>query len=585
MIDPFKNNLIENAKVTIEQNYNKDINFLENYKLKIINKRLDNIFNISYIVNNNVIAQEEKIKKFYKEYNQIIEELEIQLQDKIIEQVEFEKLCKESLEKFNSYYHNKIEKINAKIKKYREKNENLINLKKKNYKLKNKVFTELIDKKILKVNIKKNKKIEKLILPNNKIIVELENKLIKKKKNKLLISKEYQTIVDINEDLKNGKIGQIKFNQQMEILNPQLDNRITKIENTQTFKIRKFNKSVKLTNTNSHWRREKIKEGFITLLNQSKLVLLILIISIVAGLSNPYFFTERTWVNLLTNNLDLLLVAFGMTLIILTGGIDLSVGSVLAFSGAITIKLLEANLTIFLAIIIGLLAACLFGFIAGFLISFVKLQPFIVTLVLMLSLRGATALLLESKATALPQDTLQWITQPVIGKMPWSFFIGLIIFVMLFILMKWYQYGRYVYAVGGNEKAAYLSGIKTNFIKTSVYVFSGALVYCGTLIYISKLNSISPTSGNQLELDAIACVALGGTSLLGGKGGISKTLIGWFVTCVLNTAMNMIGIDSYWQMIVKGVIILIAVVSDKQFNIVSKMERIYLNFRFKLYGG
>ncbi|ALD66807.1 ABC transporter permease [Spiroplasma cantharicola] len=582
MINPFKKVLVENARINIEQNYNKDIKFLEEHKEKVINRRLDIIFNISYIVANNIAIYENKIKNFYKSHNETIEELEIQLEDEIINQKEFDSLKKQALEKFNIQYQFKIQKVNNKIKKYSEKTEKIIDLKKEKYKLKNKEFSKSIDLKIANLKLKREEKIKKLILPNITRINAIEEVLISKKQNKLTNSKEYKSFVKIDSDLKNKSIGQTKFNQQMDLLKPKLDEKIQKIDRTKSFKVKKFSEVAKLTNFNSYLRRKKTKDSLINILNQSKLLLLILIISIVAGLSNPYFFTQRTWINLLTNNLDLLLVAFGMTLIILTGAIDLSVGSVLAFSGAITIKLLEANFAILLAIIIGLITACIFGFIAGFLISFMKLQPFIVTLVLMLSLRGATALLLESKATALPQETLQWITQPAIGKMPWSFFIAIIVFVVLFILMKWYQYGRYVYAVGGNQKAAYLSGIKTNMIMTSVYVFSGALVYGGTLIYISKLNSISPTSGNQLELDAIACVALGGTSLLGGKGGISKTLLGWFVTCVLSTAMNMIGIDSYWQMIVKGMIILVAVISDKQFNIVTKMERLYLNLRFKI---
>ncbi|ARU91003.1 putative ribose ABC transporter [Spiroplasma clarkii] len=320
----------------------------------------------------------------------------------------------------------------------------------------------------------------------------------------------------------------------------------------------------------------------LSILDQSKLLIIILIIAIVAGFSNQYFFTQRTWINLLTNNLDLLLVAFGMTLIILTGGIDLSVGSLLAFSGAVLVKLLESDYNIYLALIISLATAMSFGLVSGWLISYVKLQPFIFTLVLMIVLRGANSILLNSTATLLPNNTLQFLVRPLLGNIPWTFFIAIAIYIFLFILMKWYKYGRHVYAVGGNTKASHLSGIKTKMVSTSVYVFSGALVFVGALFYVSKLNSIAPTSGNSLELDAIACVALGGTSLLGGKGGVTKTLMGWFVTCVLSTAMNMIGIDSYWQMIVKGSVILVAVLSDKKFGVIQKTKNLIMHFAYRI---
>ncbi|ARU90997.1 putative ribose ABC transporter [Spiroplasma clarkii] len=504
------------------------------------------------------------------------------MNDKQIKQTEFEKLFAAENTKFLNDYGSKITQLTDCSKKYSEKMDAVIASKQIKFKEMISKFNKKIENKIQVLESKKAKTIQEIIQNKQDYIHEHEQKLLLVKTEKLSKSKEYLALQTFESDYQANKFGDLTYNQEKPILEVNLKNRADKIDKITNLNLSKLSLKVATLNFYNEQKKIRTKTNALNLLNQSKLLIIILIIAIIAGFSNQYFFTERIWINLLTNNLDLLLVAFGMTLIILTGGIDLSVGSVLAFAGAVTVKLLTKNYNIYLSLMVGLGTAMVFGLFSGWLISYVKLQPFIVTLVLMLVLRGATSILLESKATALPKDTLQFLTQPFIGKMPWTFFIAITIYLVLFILMKWYKYGRHIYAVGGNIKASYLSGIKTKMVSTSVYVFSGALVFVGTIFYISKLNSIAPTSGNQLELDAIACIALGGTSLLGGKGGVTKTLMGWFVTCVLSTAMNMIGIDGFWQMIVKGAVILIAVLSDKKFDFISKTKNLFMHLAYRI---
>ncbi|QEH61474.1 ribose transport system permease protein [Spiroplasma chinense] len=581
-LEKFETDYFQILKDQLESKFNQDIEYVKSKEQAFEENNFDKIYTLSSIKDSNINNLKLKIKNLNDELEKekAFNEL-LKLDGQITDQQLKEK--NEYLEKeFNNKQGKIIENLNEKIKMYEIKMDEIIKnktlkLKKKNENKKNK--TKLLEDKI---NEKKQVSVKRIENKQN-LLLELSNKLNDKKIQKIQKNKMYKEWNKVQEEYDSKKIGNIFYEKNKKEFEPKLMEVKTKIdEKTTNFELQKYKAQMKFANLFGAQNKQNTKNFLLNVFNESKLLILILGIAIFAGISNNNFFTQRTWINILTNNLDLLMIAFGMTLIILTGGIDLSVGSILAFAGSCMIKFLEKGVDPWIAMLACVVISVAFGVLSGFLISYVKLQPFIVTLVLMLTLRGGASLLLESKATLLPADTLQFVTRLKFWILPFSFWFVLCIFIGLLIIMRGYKYGRYIYAVGGNIKAAYLSGIRSKLIVMSVYMFSNALVAMGTIIYVSKLSSISPTSGNQIELDAIACVALGGTSLIGGKGGVGRTLVGWFVISVLQTSMNMVGFNTYYQMIVKGSVILIAVLSDKQINISKKISKKLKNLIYKI---
>lgn len=260
------------------------------------------------------------------------------------------------------------------------------------------------------------------------------------------------------------------------------------------------------------------------------------------------------------------LIAFGMTFVILTGGIDLSVGSILALSSAITASLLAGGMDPILAILIGLLAGAIMGAINGFIITKGKVAPFIATLATMTIFRGLTLVYSDGRPiTGLSDSALfemmgkgyvSWIPVPVIYMMA-AYFI-------LYFILKKTTFGRRVYAIGGNEEATILSGIRVDRVKVWIYSITGLLSALAGIILASRLNSSQPTAGASYELDAIAAVVLGGTSLSGGRGWIFGTLIGALIIGVLNNGLNIMNVSSFYQQVVKGGVILLAVLLDRK---------------------
>lgn len=281
---------------------------------------------------------------------------------------------------------------------------------------------------------------------------------------------------------------------------------------------------------------------------------------------NSNFLTANNLLNLLLQVTSNALIAFGMTFVILTGGIDLSVGSILALSSALTAGLLGSGMPVTLAILISLILGCILGVMNGLLISYGKLAPFIVTLATMTIFRGATLVYTNGNPiTKGLSDTFlfQFLGQGYIVGIPFPVIIMFIVFIILYVLLHKTAFGKSVYAIGGNEKAAYISGVKLNKVKIIIYSISGIMASISGLIITSRLSSAQPTAGASYEMDAIAAVVLGGTSLSGGKGRILGTLIGALIIGVLNNGLNIIGVSAFWQQVVKGVVILIAVLIDR----------------------
>ncbi|KEQ48095.1 branched-chain amino acid transport system / permease component family protein [Streptococcus mitis subsp. carlssonii] len=295
-------------------------------------------------------------------------------------------------------------------------------------------------------------------------------------------------------------------------------------------------------------------------------VIALIILMAVITIINSNFLTANNLLNLLLQVTSNALIAFGMTFVILTGGIDLSVGSILALSSALTAGLLGSGMPVTLAILISLILGCILGMMNGLLISYGKLAPFIVTLATMTIFRGATLVYTNGNPiTKGLSDTFlfQFLGQGYIVGIPFPVIIMFIVFIVLYVLLHKTAFGKSVYAIGGNEKAAYISGVKLNKVKIIIYSISGMMASISGLIITSRLSSAQPTAGASYEMDAIAAVVLGGTSLSGGKGRILGTLIGALIIGVLNNGLNIIGVSAFWQQVVKGVVILIAVLIDR----------------------
>lgn len=295
-------------------------------------------------------------------------------------------------------------------------------------------------------------------------------------------------------------------------------------------------------------------------------VIALIILMAVITIINSNFLTANNLLNLLLQVTSNALIAFGMTFVILTGGIDLSVGSILALSSALTAGLLGSGMPVTLAILISLILGCILGMMNGLLISYGKLAPFIVTLATMTIFRGATLVYTNGNPiTKGLSDTFlfQFLGQGYIVGIPFPVIIMFIVFIVLYVLLHKTAFGKSVYAIGGNEKAAYISGVKLNKVKIIIYSISGMMASISGLIITSRLSSAQPTAGASYEMDAVAAVVLGGTSLSGGKGRILGTLIGALIIGVLNNGLNIIGVSAFWQQVVKGVVILIAVLIDR----------------------
>lgn len=292
---------------------------------------------------------------------------------------------------------------------------------------------------------------------------------------------------------------------------------------------------------------------------------LILLVIIISAL-NSAFLEPSNLFNLLRQVSINGLIAFGMTFVILTGGIDLSVGSTLALSSAMIAILMVSGVDSIVALLIGCIFGAILGAINGLLITLGKMAPFIATLATMTVFRGVTLVITDGNPITNLNGSYAF---QLFGR---GYFLGVpvpavtmfITFIILYIVLHKTIFGRQTYAMGGNEKAAFISGIKVNKLKVMIYSLAGLMSAMAGAILTSRLNSAQPTAGMSYELDAIAAVVLGGTSLTGGKGRILGTLIGVLIIGVLNNGLNLLGVSSFYQQVVKGIVIIIAVLIDRK---------------------
>ncbi len=290
----------------------------------------------------------------------------------------------------------------------------------------------------------------------------------------------------------------------------------------------------------------------------------LLVLCIIVSILSPRFLSIANIKNVLTQVSVNTIIAIGMTFVILTGGIDLSVGSSLAISGAVAATIVKVTGNVFLAIVSSLLIGIIVGVINGIFISKGKIQAFIVTLATMTIFRGVTQVYTNGTPVSGLGKSFGAIGNKTFLGIPIPVVITLIVFLISYYVLNQTRYGRYLYAVGGNEDSARLSGINTDKVKTIVYIISGITAALSGIIVTSRIGSASATAGAGYELDAIAAVVLGGTSLAGGEGSIAGTIIGALIIGVLNNGLNLMNVSPYYQLIVKGLVILLAVMIDKK---------------------
>lgn len=294
----------------------------------------------------------------------------------------------------------------------------------------------------------------------------------------------------------------------------------------------------------------------------------LIIFSVIVAVLNPRFLTHSNILNVLRQTSINSIIAIGMTLVILTGGIDLSVGSILAFCGAVMASLLNSNINPIFAFLITLVLGLVFGCINGVLVAKMKLQAFIVTLVSMTFLRGATLVFTQGKPITVDEGgaLFENIGGGYLFGVPIPIYIMIALFIGGYYLLTHTKFGRYTYAIGGNEEATKLSGIDVDKVKIWVYGICGMMSALAGVILTSRLYSAQPTAGSGYELDAIAAVVLGGTSLAGGIGKMTGTALGAIIIGVLGNALNLLNISSYYQMMIKAAVILVAVLIDRKSN-------------------
>lgn len=300
-------------------------------------------------------------------------------------------------------------------------------------------------------------------------------------------------------------------------------------------------------------------KGIYTLLG---LVIFIVVMVVVMAIVSPVFLTSGNIINILRQVSLNGILAVGLTFVILTGGIDLSVGSLVAVTGVIVGSMLINGSTWYEAAIVGILVSVLFGVFNGVMIAYCSLPPFIATLAGQTIGRGFALVFSDGKPFAISDKAFLNIGKGAFIGIPIPIWILFIVCVVAGILLNYTTYGRHVYAFGGNRNATKLAGVKTRFVEMMVYIISALMAGIVGVILAARISSGQPTAGSGYELDAIAAVAIGGTSMSGGIGTLSGTILGFIIIGILSNSLTLLNVSSFYQQIVKGAIILIAVLMD-----------------------
>ena len=298
-------------------------------------------------------------------------------------------------------------------------------------------------------------------------------------------------------------------------------------------------------------------------LRQYGIFVVFIIICLILSFISPQFLTVSNWTIIVTQASINALLAFGVTFVIITGGIDLSLGSMVAVTGVSAAMLAHPDtFPVALPIFAGLFAGLLMGIFNGFIITKSKIAPFIVTLGTMTIGRGLALILSKGRPISNLSDSFNFIGGGDIFGIPFPIIVLVLVFAICSIILKKTLLGRYIYAIGGNEQASRASGINVNQVKMAVYSISGLLAGLAGILLTSRITTGQPNAGAGFELDAIAAAVIGGTSTSGGTGTMTGTLVGVLLIGVINNGLDLLNVTSYYQQVVMGIIIIGAVVLD-----------------------
>ncbi len=299
------------------------------------------------------------------------------------------------------------------------------------------------------------------------------------------------------------------------------------------------------------------------LIRRYSVLLILLAIGLIFTLGSDRFLTPTNLMNIALQTSIIAIIAIGMTFVMLTAGIDLSVGSIVALCGALAAGLaVQQELGTYLGILLALLAGAVVGLVNGLLIVKGKMPPFVATLSTLAVARGLTLVYTQGRPISGIDERFIFLGSGEILGLATPVIILAIIFVIAYIVLRSTRFGNYVYATGGNAEISRLAGIRTSIITLSVYVISGFLAAMGGVLLTARLWSAQPNAAVGLELDAIAAPVLGGVSLFGGVGGVTGALVGAFILGIPSNGLNLMGVPSFWQQVIKGIVLILAVMLD-----------------------
>ncbi|MBP3479636.1 MAG: ABC transporter permease [Oscillospiraceae bacterium] len=307
-------------------------------------------------------------------------------------------------------------------------------------------------------------------------------------------------------------------------------------------------------------KRKKISFDFPWITAAIAMVVLVVALS----LANPMFLSTSNLMSILRQAAVYVIMGLGMSFVMMTGGVDLSQGSLLALIGVISAYIVQNVGSIPLAILASVIVGAVIGSINGSIISCLNIPPFIATLASMYLCRGLTLVITQASPIVLTNEAFKWIGTGSLLGLPVPVYIFLIAAAAGQFILSYTATGRFILAVGSNQEAARLSGIKTRWNKCKAYILSGIMVSIAGIVYVSRLGAAQATAGQSYEMEAIAAAVLGGTSVMGGEGTVFGTVLGAIVVAIVRNAMVLLEISTYYQQIVTGAVILIAVIIDTQ---------------------
>lgn len=309
--------------------------------------------------------------------------------------------------------------------------------------------------------------------------------------------------------------------------------------------------------------KKKFAFDFSIFSGKYRTLLILVALFIISSIFVPNFLNPINLRNVMLQNAVVILLAYGATYVIILGHINVAYGAELAFIGCLSCMVMTATNNIALALAAALATGIAIGFINGMIITTFTIPAFIMTLGMQTIARGGALLMTDGSPISMVNfPAFKWFGQGYIGFLPVSVIIMIILYIVVWAILNKTPFGRYIYAVGGNEKAAIASGIKSKSVVRKAFLLDGVITAVAAVIFMARQASGTPAGGVSYEFDAITAVVVGGASLSGGVGNVFGTLIGALIVGIVNNVQNLLGVNTYWQQIIKGLIILIAVIID-----------------------